>query len=280
MLKLGIFEIHCIVENRFHLDAGTMFGVVPKKIWSKYVEADDDNLIPMETNVFLVQDGEHNILLDSGLGNYMGEKQRRLYGCYEQSHLVPGLAGLGVKPDDIDIVLLSHLHWDHVGGTIKPDESGNPALVFENATHYIHADEWEDANNPDERTSGVYFPDRLQAIEAAGSLKLVNGEREIIPGVKVVTIGGHTRGQMGIEIESEGRKLIYYADAFPSCHHIRVPYVPATDLFPLDTQRLKRAIVPKAAEEGWLIAMDHDLDHKVAKIDYDGLKYRCVKVDI
>jgi glyoxylase-like metal-dependent hydrolase (beta-lactamase superfamily II) len=280
MLQLGKFQIHCIVENRFHLDAGTMFGIVPKKIWSKYVQADEDNLIPMDTNVFLVQDREHNILIDSGLGDFMEDKQRQLYGCYEPSRLVSGLEEHGLKPADITIVLLSHLHWDHVGGTIKADDSGKPTVVFENATHYIHADEWEDANNPDERTSGVYFPERLKAIADAGLLKLVSGEEEIVPGIKVVTIGGHTRGQMGIEIEADGQKLIYYADAFPSCHHLRVPYVAAADLFPLDTQRLKRAIVPKAAEERWLIAMDHDLEHKVARIAYDGLKYRCEKVDI
>ncbi len=280
MLHLGSFKIHCIVENRFHLDAGVMFGVVPKKIWGKYVDTDDDNLIPFDTNVFLVQTGEHNILIDSGLGDFMEEKQRKLYGCEQPSRLLAGLSSLNLAPDDIDIILLSHLHWDHVGGTIKADAMGNPTVVFERATHYIQADEWEDANNPDERTSGVYFPQRLKAIEQAGLLELVKHDREIVPGVRVVTIGGHTRGQMGIEIESAGQKLIYYADAFPSCHHLRVPYVPATDLFPLDTQRLKRKIVPQAAEEGWLIAMDHDLEHKVARIKSDGLKYRCEKVEI
>lgn len=279
MLKVGQFRVHCIVENRFHLDAGGVYGIVPRSIWSRLQQADDNNLLPFDTNVFLLQAHGKNIISDVGLGDFLEEKQRKLYGCDESSNLVPGLAALGLQPEDIDFVLLSHLHWDHVGGCIKQVD-GIAAPVFPNARHYVHADEWQDAMNPDERTVGVYFPDRLRALENAGLLQRIDKDTEVLPGVKLVKIGGHTRGQLGVEVEAGGEKLIYYADNFLSCHHLKIPYVPASDLFPLDTQRCKRETLPRAAEGGWYVAMDHDIENKVVKINYDGLKYRCVKVEI
>jgi glyoxylase-like metal-dependent hydrolase (beta-lactamase superfamily II) len=279
MLQLGEFEIHCIVENRFYLDAGSVYGIVPKTIWSRLQQADDNNLLPFDINVFLVNAHEKWILLDSGLGDFLLDKQRKLYGCEKPSNLLPGLAKIGLKPGDIDFVVLSHLHWDHVGGCITQVD-GKPHVVFTRAKHVIHEHEWEDANHPDERTGGVYFPKRLQVINDAGLLQLVSGETELVPGVKVVRIGGHTRGQLGTEVESDGKKLIYYADNFLSCHHLKIPYVSATDLFPLETQRCKREALPKIAEGGWYVAMDHDLDHKVTRLSYDGLKYTCEKVEL
>ncbi len=279
MLKLGQFEVFCIVDNRFHLDAGSVYGIVPKTIWSKIQQADEDNLLPFDINVFLVKAHGKNILLDSGLGDFLLDKQRKLYGVNQPSALVSGLVQLGLASKDIDFVILSHLHWDHVGGCIKQVD-GKPAVVFSKAKHVIHADEWEDANNPDERTLGVYFPNRLQAISDAGLLQLVGNNTEILRGIRAVRIGGHTRGQLGVEVESEDAKLIYYADNFLSCHHLKIPYVSATDLFPLETQRCKREMLPKIVAGGWYVAMDHDLDNKVTRITFDGLKYNCEKVEV
>lgn len=280
MLKLGEFRVHCIVENRFYLDAGAVYGIVPRSIWSKLQQADENNLLPFDTNVFLLQAHDKNILFDVGLGNFLLERQQKLYGVSAPSRLIPELAKLGLQPQDIDLVLLSHLHWDHVGACIRQVD-GRPRATFSKAEHHVHEDEWEDANRPDERTIGVYFPDRLSAIHEAGLLRTISDEeREILPGIKMVRIGGHTRGQMGIEVESGGEKLIYYADNFLSCHQLKIPYVSAMDLYPLETQRCKRETLPKAASEGWFIAMDHELENKIVKLDYDGLKYSCRKVEI
>lgn len=279
MLQLGYFEVYCIVENRFYLDAGGVYGIVPRAIWSRLQQADENNLLPFDTNVFLLRRGAHNILFDVGLGDYLLDRQKKLYGCHAPSNLVTGLAQLGLMPADIDYVLLSHLHWDHAGGCIKL-ENDKPTVTFANAKHYVHRDEWEDAMNPDERTIGVYFPDRLRAIEDASLLNLIDEDIEVLPDVKLVRIGGHTRGQIGIEVESRGEKLIYYGDNFLSCHHLKVPYVSAMDLFPLETQKCKRETLPKIAEGGWYVAMDHELENKVVRIRYDGLKYHCEKVEI
>lgn len=278
MLQLGNFEIHCIVENRIYLDAGSVFGIIPKSIWSKHQQADANNLIPFDVNVFVVRGNGHSIIFDAGLGDFLEDRQRKLYGTMQPSAMTAGLAKIGLTVDDIDIVILSHLHWDHAGGTVRK-VNDKTELCFPRARHITHQFEWEDASHPDERTSGVYFPDRLSAIELAGKLELVSGElNEICEGVCVVRIGGHTRGQLGVHIESQGQKIIYYADNFPSCHHLKVPYVSATDLFPLETQRCKRETLPKAFEGGWLIAMDHDIECKVARLKYDGLKHTCEKV--
>ncbi len=278
MLSLGDYTIDCIVDNRIFLDAGSVFGIIPKSIWSKLQTADENNLIPFDVNVFVARGHGRTIIFDAGLGDFLEERQQKLYGALQPSRLISGLAALGIDPAQVDTVVLTHLHWDHAGGAFRRGAFG-ARLVFPNAAHYVHEWEWEDANHPDERTSGVYFPERLKALGDAGRLKLMTEDHtEIAPGFGLRRIGGHTRGQLGVEIESRGQKLIYYADNFPTCHHLKVPYVSATDLYPIDTQRCKRETLPRAFEGKWLIAIDHDLDCKIARLKYDGLKYTCEKV--
>ncbi len=278
MLNLGDYQVHCLVENRMYLDAGSVYGIIPKSIWSKFQQADADNLLPFDINLFVVRGHGKTIIFDAGLGDYLEDRQKKLYSITQPSRLGSGLRTLDLTPDDVDIVILTHLHWDHAGGAVRLVD-GKSAMVFKNALHYVHRDEWEDGSHPDERTAGVYFPDRLRVIEDAGRLRLIDRDvEEILPGLVVRKIGGHTRGQLGVEIESQGQKLIYYSDNFPSCYHLKVPYVSATDLFPLDTQRCKRETLPKAYAGGWLITMDHDIECKIVRLKYDGLKYTCEKV--
>ncbi len=278
MLQLGDYQIHCIVENRMYLDAGSVYGIIPKSIWGKLQTADANNLLPFDINLFVVRAQGKTVIFDAGLGDYLEDRQKKLYSISQPSRLTAGLREIGLSPEAVDIVILTHLHWDHAGGAVKLVD-GQTRLVFPNAVHYVHREEWEDGSAPDERTASVYFPERLRIIDEAGKLRLVDGDQfEILPGFSVRKIGGHTRGQLGVEIESQGQKLIYYSDNFPSCYHLKVPYVSATDLYPLDTQRCKRETLPKAYEGGWLIAMDHDIDNKIVRLNYDGLKYTCEKV--
>ncbi len=278
VLQLGDYQIHCIVENRMYLDAGSVYGIIPKSIWGKLQAADVNNLLPFDINLFVVRGHGKTVIFDAGLGDFLEDRQKKLYSITQPSRLTAGLRQISLKPEDVDIVILTHLHWDHAGGAVKQVD-GQTKLVFPNAIHYVHRVEWEDGSAPDERTASVYFPERLRVIDDSGKLRLVDGDWfEILPGLGVRKIGGHTRGQLGVEIESQGRKLIYYSDNFPSCYHLKVPYVSATDLHPLDTQRCKRETLPKAYEGGWLIAMDHDIENKIVRLKYDGLKYTCEKV--
>ena len=266
MVKVGRFEVYHFVENRFHLDGGTMFGVVPRMMWQKLIAPDEKNLIPMDNNLYVVRANGKNILLDTGLGDALTEQDRKVYNCWTPSNMLPGLKSIGFTPDDIDFVFFSHLHTDHLGGAVRL-ENGRKAPVFRKARHFIQKKEWEDAQKPDERTDAVYLPDDLAALEEAKLVELIEGEAQLLPGLTLRLTGGHTPGHQGCIISDGGSTLVYYADIFPSRFHIRTAYVAGVDLFPRETMKVKRELVPKVASEGTLIAFDHDLQVKVGRLE-------------
>lgn len=279
MVKVGRFEIFHFVENRFHLDGGTIFGVVPKVMWQRLIAPDDKNLIPMDNNLYVIRAHGKNILLDTGLGDALGEQDRKIYSCWTSSNMLPGLKGIGFAPDDIDFVFFSHLHTDHLGGAVRL-ENGRKVPVFRQARHLIQKKEWEDAQKPDERTGAVYLPDDLATLEKAKLIELFDGEAQIIPGVTLDLTGGHTPGHQGCILTDGGATLVYYADIFPTRHHVRTAYVAGVDLFPRETMKVKRELVPKFASEGTLIAFDHDVLVKVGRLEEKDGKLVAVPVNL
>ena len=271
MYRFGDFTIYHFVERRFKLDGGSMFGIIPKKIWGQMIDFDDDNLIPMQTNLFPVDTGEKKILCDTGLGTMLSKKEQKVYATCEPSNIETGLRDLGFSPDDIDYVILTHLHTDHAGGAVK-EENGRVVPRFKKARYIVQKDEWEDAINPDERTVAVYAMERLEVIEKSGRLDLVDGDVELLPGVKLIKTGGHTRGHMGVEFTSGGKTVVCYADIIPSSHHFKVPYVASVDLFPLDTMKAKRSLVKRALAAEIYIAFDHDVEISIGKAVEEGIK--------
>jgi len=274
-MKIGSFEISPFVEQSFKLDGGSMFGVVPKKIWQKLIVSDDNNLIKMETNLFVLTAYRKNILLDTGFGDCITEKEKKIYGTGGETNLESGLAALEMTPDDIDIVFLTHLHTDHAGGAVK-EENGKPVPRFKNAVYIVQREEWDDAMNPNERTGAVYIPERLETLEEAGQLQLIDGDSEFLPGIKAVKTGGHTRGHQGIEAVSDGAMFAYYADIIPSRFHLRIPYVASVDLYPLDVMDFKRDLLDRLAERKAVIGFDHDLDIKLGRITKEDDKYNII----
>jgi len=264
-LRLDTCEVFGFVETEFALDGGSMFGVIPKTMWQKLITPDDENRVPMETNLFVVKTGDACILLDTGLGDTLSDFDRKIYAPRCPSCLNESLAAIGVTPEKITHVIFTHLHTDHSNGAItgSPDQ---PTLRFPNAQYYVQADEWEDAMTPNERTDAVYLRPRLQLLADSGRLHLLQGNTEILPGVHAKKTGGHTRGHQGVEIISGNRRFVYYADIFPSRFHVKGPYVAAVDLFPLDTIKIKRALLPECCNTDTVIGFDHDVEVMFGRI--------------
>jgi len=271
MYRFGDYTIYHFVERRFKIDGGAMFGVVPKKIWGKLVASDENNLIPMQTNLFVVDTGREKILCDTGLGSILTEKERKVYAAFDDSQIETGLAEIGFTVDDIDLVFLSHLHTDHAGGTMI-ETGGRLIPRFRKARYLVQKAEIEDALNPDERTGAVYVAARMRALEESKQLDVIAGDSDIRPGVKLIHTGGHTAGHMGIEFNSGGETVVYYADIIPSVHHFKVPYVASVDLFPTDTMKVKRSLVKRALEENLIIAFDHDIEIPIGRAREEGVK--------
>ena len=234
-----------------------MFGVVPRSIWQRLLPPDENNLIPMVTNIFLLKADGKNILFDIGLGDTLSEREKRIYGTTGESSLESGLARLGLAPEDVDCVILTHLHTDHAGGAVKR-ENDQYVPRFENARYLVNADEWIAAINPDERTRAVYALERLIPLKESGQLEFIDGGTELLPGVRTVHTGGHTAAHFGLEIASEGQEFVYYADILSTTAHLPVAYVPAADLYPSDTMAAKRRLLKKLVDREVVVGLDHD----------------------
>ncbi len=260
-IRLGNWEVGGFLERRFGLDGGTMFGVVPRLMWEKLVTPDAENRVPMQANLFLVKTGSANILLDTGLGDSLSKFDIRIYDPRGPSYLDESLRLLGVRPEEITHVVFTHLHTDHANGAFSGDPD-KPQLRFPNAKHFVQRDEWEDATHPDDRTGAVYVTHRLAVLGDSGQLELIDKpEAEIMPGVRVVRTGGHTRGHQAVRVEHDGRRFFYYADIIPSRFHLKGPYVAAVDLFPLDTMKAKKLLLSEAVDDRTVIGFDHDIEY-------------------
>ena len=255
-----------------------MFGVVPKIIWNRLVPADENNLVPMQANLFVLKTAGTNILFDTGLGDCLTDGEKKIYAASGDTNIENGLKGIGLTTDDIDIVFLSHAHTDHAGGAVK-NADGSYETRFKKARYIVQKNEWHDAMNPNQRTSAVYIPERLEILEKSGQLTIIDGDEEIMPGVKAVVTGGHTPGHQAIEVESGGVTVVYYADIVPSSHHVRVPYVAAVDLDPLRTMEVKRGLIEKLVDCEHGIVFDHDIDIKIGALSRDGKKTVVSKIE-
>jgi glyoxylase-like metal-dependent hydrolase (beta-lactamase superfamily II) len=277
-MKFGDFEIFSIVENSFKIDGGAMFGVVPKIIWERLVTSDEFNRVKLDLNLLLVKTGRGNILIDAGIGDALSEKQKKIYGIEKSSELERRFSELNLTPEDIDLVILTHLHADHAGGAIKMDEVGKKTCRFPNARHIVQIKEWNDAMSPDERTSATYFTEKLKFLEESNLLELVDGEDEVAEGIKVIPTGGHTPGHQAVLIEYGENKILCPGDIIPSASHLKIPYVASVDLFPLETMALKRKFLDVCINDGWLLAFDHDVNIKLGKLEKSGMEIRVNKI--
>ena len=257
-MRIGAYEVAIFSDGIFRLDGGAMFGIVPKVLWDKVKPADDLNRVAMDMNCVLIRDGAgHVVVVETGAGPKLTEKQKRNFGIDAPPALLDELARRGVRPDEVGIVVNTHLHFDHAGGnTYRDGERVVP--TFPRASYAVQRLEWQDALSANERTRGSYLPDDYAPLEAAGRLDLLDGTAELLPGLFVERVQGHTRGTQTVRVTSEGRTFWFSSDFLPDRHHVPLAWIPAFDLYPLDTLEAKRMLLPRAAEEGWVVAFTHD----------------------
>jgi methylmalonyl-CoA epimerase len=255
---LGDLELLTLSDGFLGLDGGAMFGVVPRTLWEKRLPPDDANRIPLSMRPLIVRDGTHTVIIDAGCGDKMDAKTAAIYGLDRRYHLDHALADAGVSVDDIDIVLASHLHFDHIGGFTERRADGGLAPRFPKARYVAHRGEWHDATHPHERNRASYLPENFLPLQEAGVLTLVDDGAEIMPGVTLRRSGGHTMHHQVVMIESVGRTAVFTADMYPTAAHIPDPWVMGYDLYPVDTLAFKRAFAREAIDREYVIFFEHD----------------------
>lgn len=253
-------NLHAIETGRFKLDGGAMFGVVPKPLWQRTNPADDKNRIDMAMRCLLIEDDNRLILVDNGLGHKYNEKFAKIYAVdNEHSSLDRSLEALGYHRSDITDVILTHLHFDHCGGSTEWHPAKERHVVtFENAHFWVQRDHLQWALNPNPREKASFYDENIQPIVQSGQLRLLDGETELFPGLQLKVVNGHTEGQQLPLIDYKGRKLLFCADLFPTFGHLPLPYVMGYDVRPLQTMEERAEYLPWAIEEEIVLFYEHD----------------------
>ena len=269
-LALGDFELSIFSDGTYPLDGGAFFGVVPKIMWSRKAAADERNYVQAGLNSLLIRTGKQTVLVETGMGNKLSERMVKFYS--QPAQLLANLAAGGVAPEDIDIVINTHLHFDHCGwNTVRNNKDGKIVPTFPRAKYYAPEGEWQYARRPSERDAISYIPDNYDPLVQNGQMTLLKGGEEIVPGISVKTFPGHTAHMQAVIVESGGRTACYISDLIPTTAHIDLTWGMGFDLYPLQTIESKRDYYAKAIAEKWLTVFTHDPRMPWAYVEKDRL---------
>lgn len=260
-MRLGSSKLTLVSDGTIRMDGGSMFGVVPKAIWSRTRPADRQNRVEMGLNCLLIRTGGKNVLVDTGVGTKHSQKVRTIFHI-RAGQLVSNLARAGLAREDIDLVVLTHLHFDHAGGCTRWDRNGSLEPVFPRATYLVQRRDWQEATKTNERTRPAYLPEDFLPLEGTKQLELLDGDTELLPGLWVRRTGGHTAGHQMVCIESAGERAACLGDVLPMPQHLPVHYITAFDMYPLETLDAKRRWLSRAEKENWLLIFGHGTDQK------------------
>jgi len=257
-MEIGKYKIHTIESGDLLLDGGAMYGVIPKPLWEKSSPADEKNRIHLKTRHLLLVSEDKKILIDTGAGKNWNEKFEKIYAIdYSVHDMFPALAQIGIKPDEITDVILTHLHFDHVGGAVV-FENGKPIPAFPNANYHVQQKQFEWAINPSERDRASYFNERYVTLLNEGILKQHNGNFQFDENINLIVANGHTPSQQLVKISDTSETLLYCGDLIPLASHISLPFIMGYDLQPIVTLNEKKEILPQAVKENWHLFFEHD----------------------
>ncbi len=266
MLVLGDVRIHLVRAGVYHWDGGAFFGVVPKTLWARRIPCDALNRIPAAFNCYLVETGARKILIETGGGDRHDDTSRQRLGLAAETALLPAaLAAVGVAPEQIDLVINTHLHWDHCGGNTVGD--GQPA--FPNAEYVTQRGEWEYAHTRHSRDAVSYRDINYDPLVKSGQMRLVSGDLEVAPGIHLEVAPGHNRDMMTVRVVSGDETFCLLADLVPTAVNLQPTWVAAFDLFPVTTIETKARVLRQAADQKWWCGFAHDNAIGFAKISYD-----------
>jgi len=252
---LGDFELTVFSDGTYFLDGGAMFGVVPKSMWSKKVTADEQNMVVAGLNSLLIRTGEQTVLVETGIGNKLPERLAKIFS--QPAKLLDNLSSGGVAPEDIDIVINTHLHFDHCGwNTVR--KNGVVVPTFPKAKYYVQEGEWLHGRRQLERDAISYMSDNYDPLIKSGQMQLLKGDQEIVPGISVKIFPGHTANMQAVIVKSGGKTACYISDLIPTSAHLDITWVMAFDLFPLQTIESRKAYYAQAVPEKWLTVFTHD----------------------
>jgi glyoxylase-like metal-dependent hydrolase (beta-lactamase superfamily II) len=266
-IELGRFRLYPLLDGTFKMDGGAMFGVVPRVLWGKIYQADEQHRIQLAVRPLLVEAGSDWILIDTGMGDKFDDKYNKRHGI-ERLHLLEDeLRQLGLSTLDIKIVINTHLHWDHAGGNTTMDPATGEWLpTFSNARYLVQRGEYEFATHLNERTRGSYRHDDYVSLKRLGYFDFVDGNASIAPGVRLLLSGGHVPYHQCVLLESDKNKAFYLGDLIPTHAHLALPYIAGFDIEPLTTLVKKKEYLSLAADEEWTLFFDHDPEISFAKI--------------
>ena len=268
-LSLGDFELTIVSDGTYYLDGGAFFGIIPKVMWERKVKADEKNRVVTGLNSVLIRGGKKTVLIETGIGNKVPEKMAKIYA--PQAKLLENLHAAGAAPEEIDIVINTHLHFDHCGwNTVR--EGDHVRATFPNAKYYVQEGEWRHGVEQHIRDRVSYISDNYDPLINNGQMELLNGGREIVPGISVKVYPGHTRNMQAVIIESGGQKACYISDLIPTAAHLDPVWVMSYDLFPLETIENKQRFYEDAIPQKWLVIFTHDHHTPWAYVERDADK--------
>ena len=282
--RIGRWTMHAIQAGGQRLDGGAMFGVVPKTLWQRRIAADERNRIAMGMRCLLIEHDVGLVLIETGSGNKEDAKFQEIYGIENagqdgRTALEDGIKAAGFRPEDVAVVIDTHLHFDHAGGNTYRDAGGDVRLSFPRARYVVQGGEYHYATHLNERTAASYFAHNFAPVLEAGRLDLLDGEQEVVPGIRVIPTPGHTPYHQSVLLDTGAAPLFLFGDLVPTAAHLPLPWIMGYDVEPLVTLETKRRILARARAEDWLVMFGHDAAVAWGRVGHDGKTYTLAPAD-